>query len=83
MDLLAHPLGTVELLVVDTETNGLGGDACEITEVGAVLVGGGELHDRWSSLRGHGGAAAAGDPTLHGHHPGDGRHGAARRARAS
>jgi DNA polymerase-3 subunit epsilon len=50
MDLLAHPLGTVELLVVDTETNGLGGDMCEVTEVGAVLVGGGELHDRWSSL---------------------------------
>ncbi|MDQ6803793.1 MAG: 3'-5' exonuclease, partial [Actinomycetota bacterium] len=50
MDLLAHPLGTVELLAVDTETNGLSGDACEITEVGAVLVGGGELHDRWSSL---------------------------------
>src|SRR5207248_2972602 len=33
-----------------TETNGLAGDACELTEVGAVLVGGGELHDRWSSL---------------------------------
>jgi DNA polymerase-3 subunit epsilon len=50
VDLLAHPLGTVELLVVDTETNGLSGDACEVTEVGAVLVGGGELHERWSSL---------------------------------
>ncbi|HWC87888.1 MAG TPA: exonuclease domain-containing protein [Solirubrobacteraceae bacterium] len=50
MNLLAHPLGTVELLVVDTETNGLSGDGCEITEVGAVLVGGGELHERWSSL---------------------------------
>ncbi|HEY5318996.1 MAG TPA: exonuclease domain-containing protein [Solirubrobacteraceae bacterium] len=50
MDLLAHPLATVELLVVDTETNGLGGEECEVTEVGAVLVGGGELHDRWSSL---------------------------------
>ena len=50
MDLLAHPLGTVELLVVDTETNGLGGELCEVTEVGMVLVGGGELHDRWSSL---------------------------------
>jgi len=36
--------------VVDTETNGLSGDACEMTEVGAVLVGGGELHDRWSSV---------------------------------
>jgi DNA polymerase-3 subunit epsilon len=50
MDLLAQPLATVELLVVDTETNGLSGDLCEVTEVGAVLVGGGELHERWSSL---------------------------------
>jgi len=48
--LLEQPLSTTEFLVVDTETNGLGGDACEMTEVGAVLVGGGELHDRWSSL---------------------------------
>ncbi|MGB0098093.1 MAG: 3'-5' exonuclease, partial [Solirubrobacteraceae bacterium] len=45
-----QPIATAEFLVVDTETNGLGGDACELTEVGAVLVGGGELHDRWSSL---------------------------------
>ena len=44
------PLATQEFLVVDTETNGLGGDACELTEVGAVLVGGGELHDRWETL---------------------------------
>jgi DNA polymerase-3 subunit epsilon len=50
MDLLQHAIATAEFLVVDTETNGLGGDACELTEVGAVLVGGGELHDRWSSL---------------------------------
>jgi DNA polymerase III subunit epsilon len=48
--LLEQPIATTEFLVVDTETNGLGGDACEMTEVGAVLVGGGELHDRWSSL---------------------------------
>jgi len=48
--LLEEPIATAEFLVVDTETNGLGGDACEMTEVGAVLVGGGELHDRWSSL---------------------------------
>jgi DNA polymerase III subunit epsilon len=46
----AAPLATAEFLVVDTETNGLGGDRCELTEVGAVLVGGGELHDRWDSL---------------------------------
>jgi DNA polymerase III subunit epsilon len=49
-DLLRAPLATAEFLVVDTETNGLAGDDCEMTEVGAVLVGGGELHDRWSSL---------------------------------
>ena len=48
--LLDQPLSTAEFLAVDTETNGLGGDACELTEVGAVLVGGGELHDRWESL---------------------------------
>ena len=50
MDLLAAPIATAEFMVVDTETNGLAGDDCELTEVGAVLVGGGELHDRWSSL---------------------------------
>src|SRR3954463_3840969 len=44
------PLRTAEFLVVDTETNGAGGDACELTEGGAVLVGGGELHDRWETL---------------------------------
>jgi len=46
----AHPVSGAEFIAVDTETNGLGGEACEITEVGAVLVGGGELHDRWQSL---------------------------------
>src|SRR4051795_7584800 len=44
------PLATAEFLVVDTETNGLGGERCELTEIGAVLVGGGELHDRWETL---------------------------------
>lgn len=48
--LLAAPLVTAEFLVVDTETNGLAGERCEMTEVGAVLVGGGELHDRFGSL---------------------------------
>jgi DNA polymerase III subunit epsilon len=43
-------LATAEFLVVDTETNGLGGERCELTEIGAVLVGGGELHDRWETL---------------------------------
>ncbi len=45
-----RPLRSAEFLVVDTETNGLSGDRCEMTEVGAVLVGGGELHDRWEAL---------------------------------
>ena len=48
--LLDQPLRTAEFLAVDTETNGLSGDACELTEIGAVLVGGGELHDRWEAL---------------------------------
>src|SRR6478752_6257325 len=46
----SSPLATAEFLVVDTETNGLGGERCELTEIGAVLVGGGELHDRWETL---------------------------------
>ncbi len=50
MSLLERPLATMEFVAIDTETNGLGGDSCELTEVGAVLIGGGELHDRWSSL---------------------------------
>jgi DNA polymerase-3 subunit epsilon len=49
-DLLDAPLATTEFLVVDTETNGLGGERCELTEIGAVLVGGGELHERWETL---------------------------------
>ncbi len=44
------PLRTAEYLVLDTETNGRSGPECEITEVGAVLVGGGELHERWETL---------------------------------
>jgi len=51
-DLLSQPLATAEFLAVDTETNGLPRERCELTEVGAVLVGGGELHDRWSALVG-------------------------------
>ena len=50
MEILEQPIATAEFLVVDTETNGLGGDACELIELGFVLVGGGELHERWSSL---------------------------------
>ncbi|HWH94870.1 MAG TPA: exonuclease domain-containing protein [Baekduia sp.] len=49
-ELLEAPLATTEFLVVDTETNGLGGERCELTEIGAVLVGGGELHERWETL---------------------------------
>src|SRR5215210_7892138 len=51
-DLAAQPLLTAEFLAVDTETNGLARDQCELTEVGSVLVGGGELHERWGSLVG-------------------------------
>ncbi|HEX2414220.1 MAG TPA: exonuclease domain-containing protein [Thermoleophilaceae bacterium] len=50
MSLLAQPLAPAEFVAVDTETNGLGGDLCEMTEVGAVLVGGGELHETFDSL---------------------------------
>ena len=52
MNLLQQRLATTEFLVVDTETNGKAGEQCELTEVGAVLVGGGELHDRWETLVG-------------------------------
>ncbi|MDQ4041203.1 MAG: exonuclease domain-containing protein, partial [Actinomycetota bacterium] len=50
MQLLKAPLHTSEFLAVDVETNGCAGEDCELTEVGAVLVGGGELHERWGSL---------------------------------
>ncbi|MGA9858475.1 MAG: exonuclease domain-containing protein [Solirubrobacteraceae bacterium] len=50
MQLLSAPIATAEFIAIDTETNGLGGADCELTEVGAVLVGGGELHDSYSSL---------------------------------
>jgi DNA polymerase-3 subunit epsilon len=53
-ELLAQPLARAEFLALDTETNGLARERCELTEVGAVLVGGGELHDRWGSLVGVG-----------------------------
>lgn len=49
-DPLSQPLSSAEFLAVDVETNGLPRDRCELTEVGTVLVGGGELHERWSSL---------------------------------
>ncbi len=47
---LDAPLAPAEFLALDTETNGSGGDLCEMTEVGAVLVGGGELHETYDSL---------------------------------
>ncbi|MDX6642731.1 MAG: polymerase subunit epsilon, partial [Solirubrobacteraceae bacterium] len=50
MDPRDQPLHSAEFLVVDVETNGRQGEDCELTEVGAVLVGGGELHERFSSL---------------------------------
>ena len=50
VDLLDQPVAGAEFVAVDTETNGLASDLCELTEVGAVLVGGGELHDTFDSL---------------------------------
>jgi DNA polymerase III subunit epsilon len=50
MELGSQPVASAEYLALDTETNGLGGDLCELTEVGAALVGGGELHESWDSL---------------------------------
>ena len=50
--MLEQAFATAEFLALDTETNGLAGDRCELTEVGAVLVGGGELHDEFSSVVG-------------------------------
>ena len=43
-----------------------------------MLVGGGELHDRWSSLVGVAAPLSRGHPALHRHHAGDGRRGARR-----
>jgi DNA polymerase-3 subunit epsilon len=50
MSLLDTPVRSAEFLAVDTETNGRPGEDCELTEIGAVLVGGGELHELWTSL---------------------------------
>jgi DNA polymerase III subunit epsilon len=50
VELLDEPVATAEFVAIDTETNGLAGDLCELTEVGAVLVGGGELHETFDSL---------------------------------
>jgi DNA polymerase-3 subunit epsilon len=50
MDTAAIPISAAEYVCVDTETNGRPGEDCELTEVGAVLVGGGELHERFESL---------------------------------
>src|SRR3954452_24021037 len=49
MDVI-RPTANAEFVCVDTETNGRAGELCELTEVGAVLVGGGELHERFESL---------------------------------
>ncbi len=50
MNLSATAVAAAEYVCVDTETNGRAGDLCELTEVAAVLVGGGELHERFESL---------------------------------
>ena len=66
-------LNEMEFLAVDTETNGRSGDLCELTEVGCVLIGGGELHEDWSSLVRVEQAALARDREGHRDHPGNGR----------
>src|SRR4051812_43757949 len=50
MDTRSGPLATAEFVALDVETNGRAGVLCEMTEVGAVLVGGGELHESFESL---------------------------------
>ena len=50
MGLHESPLRDAEFLAVDVETNGRAGEDCELTEVGAVLMGGGELHERFTAL---------------------------------
>src|SRR5205085_10411820 len=50
MDPSATPIAAAEYVCVEAETDGRPGDDCELTEVGAVLVGGGELHERFESL---------------------------------
>jgi DNA polymerase-3 subunit epsilon len=50
METATTPTASAEFVCVDTETNGRAGELCELTEVGAVLVGGGELHERYESL---------------------------------
>src|SRR5437016_8058425 len=50
MDPASVELRSAEFLAVDVETNGRAGEECELTEVGAVLVGGGELHEEFESL---------------------------------
>ena len=57
--MLEQAFATAEFLALDTETNGLAGDRCELTEIGAVLVGGGELHERVRIGRGRGASARA------------------------
>ena len=77
VELLEQPVAGAEFVAVDTETNGRGGELCELTEVGAVLVGGGELHETWTRSCGRRDAAVARHPALHRDHPGDGRRRAA------
>ena len=50
MQVDALATATAEYLVLDVETNGRGGELCEPTEIAAVLVGAGELHERHQSL---------------------------------
>src|SRR5512133_3473173 len=47
---LDQPVATTEVLVVDTETNGLAAGAREPRAGAAARAGGGELHERWETL---------------------------------
>ena len=71
-----NPWRAPSFVAVDTETNGLAADLCELTEVGRRA-------GRWRRAPRHirlagadGTAAVARDPALHRDHAGDGRHGA-------
>ena len=83
VELLEAPIATAELLVVDTETNGLGGDALRDDR------GGRGARRRRRAARpvdlavSHERAAPARDPALHGDHPGDGRRRAVARGGAA
>ena len=64
--------GRSEFLCVDTETNGLGGEACELTEWAPCSSAAASCTSAGRRCYGSS-AALAGDPGVHGYQPGDGR----------